>query len=91
MVHMENQWHHYGHHAFLGVNHLAAAGAAVRGGLLIALQTDVFAAEEVRDVLDIAPGKAMALDVVTEDGTFRVLNVYGLGSGGDSYVSKASV
>ena len=76
MVHMENQWRHHGYHAFLGVDPTAAPAAAVRGGLLIALRADVFAAEEDRGVLDVVPGKAMALD--------------GPGSGGDSWVSKAS-
>ena len=68
----------------------AASAAAVRGGLLIALRADVFAAEEVRDIVDIVPGKAMALDVVTAGGTLTVINVHGPGSGGDSWASKAS-
>ena len=68
----------------------AASAAAVHDGLLIALRADVFAAEEVRDVVDIVPGKAMALDVVTVGGTFTVINAHGPGSGGDSWVSKAS-
>ena len=50
----------------------------------------MFAAEEVRDVLDIVPRKAMALDVVTAGGTLTVINVLGPGSGGDSWASKAS-
>ena len=62
----------------------------MRGGLLIALRADMFAAEEVRDVVDIVPGKAMALDVVTAGGTLTVINVHGPGSGGDSWASKAS-
>ena len=62
----------------------------MRGGLLIALQAGVFAAEEVRDVVDIVPGKAMALDVVTAGGTLTDINVHGPGSGGDSWASKAS-
>ena len=69
---------------FPGVDAQAASAAAVRGGLLIALRADVFAAEEVRDVVDIVPGKAMALDVVTAGGTLTVINVHGPGSGGDS-------
>ena len=84
MVRMENQWRHHGYHAFLGVDTQAASAAAVRGGLLIALLADVFAAKEVRDVVDIVPGKAMALDVVTAGGTFTVINVHSPGSGGDS-------
>ena len=68
----------------------AASAAAVRGGLLIALRADMFAAEEVRVVVDIVPGKAMALDVVTAGGTLTVINVHGPGSGGDSWASKAS-
>ena len=52
-----------------GVKPQAASLAAVRGGLLIALCADVFAAEEVWDVVDIVPGKAMAVDVVTAGGT----------------------
>ena len=87
MVHMENQWRHHGYHAFLGVD---VQAAAVRGGLLIALRADVFAAEEVRDVVDIVPGKAMALNVVTAGGTLTVINVHGQGTGGDSWASKAS-
>ena len=51
---------------------------------------DVFAAEEGRDVVDIVPGKAMALDVVTAGGTLTVINVHGPGSGGDSWASTAS-
>ena len=90
IVHMENQWRHHGYHAFLGVDPTAAPAAAVRGGLLIALRADLFAAEEVRDVVDIVSGKAMALDVVTASGTLTVINVHGPGSGGDSWVSKAS-
>ena len=57
---------------------------------MIALRADVFAAEEVRDIVDIVPGKAMALDVVTAGGTLTVINVHGPGSGGDSWASKAS-
>ena len=90
VVHSENQWRHHGYHAFPGVDAQAASAAAVRGGLLIALRADLFAAEEVRDVVDIVPGKAMALDVVTAGGTLTVANVHGPGSGGDSWVSKAS-
>ena len=78
------------YHAFLGVDPKAAPAAAVRGGLLIALRADVFVAEEVWDVVDIVPGKAMALDVVTAGGTLTVINVHGPGSGGDSWASKAS-
>ena len=62
----------------------------MHGGLLIALRADAFAAEEVRDIVDIVPGKAMALDVVTAGGTLTVINVHGPGSGGDSWASKAS-
>ena len=90
VVHSENQWRHHGYHAFPGVDAQAVSAAAVRGGLLIALRADVFAAEEVRDVVDIVPGKAMALDVVTAGGTLTVINVLGPGSGGDSWASKAS-
>ena len=46
--------------------------------------------EKVRDVGDIEPGKAMALDVVTAGGTLAVINVHSLGSGGDFWASKAS-
>ena len=90
VVHWENQWRHHGYHVYPGVDAQAASAAAVRGGLLIALQADVFAAEEVRDVVDIVQGKAMALDVVTAGGTLTVINVHGPGSGGDSWASKAS-
>ena len=62
----------------------------MRGGLFIALRGDVFAAEEVRDVVDMLLGKAMVLDVVTVGGTLAVLNVHGPGSGGNSWASKAS-
>ena len=62
----------------------------VRGGLLIALGADAFAAQEVRDVVDIVPGKAIALDVVTAGGTLTVINVHGPGSRGDSWAPKAS-
>ena len=55
----------------------------MRGGLLIALRADVFAAD-IRDIVDIVPGKAMALDVVTASGSLTVINVHGPGSGGDS-------
>ena len=78
------------YHAYPGVDAQAASAAAVRGGLLIALRADVFAAEGVRDIVDIVPGKAMALDVVTAGGTLTVINVHGPGSGGDSWASKAS-
>ena len=91
VVHSENQWRHHGYHAYPGVDAQAASAAAVRGGLLIALRADMFAAEEVRDVVDIVPGKAMALDVVTAGGTLTVINVNGPGSGGDSWASKASL
>ena len=66
-----------------GVDAQAASAAAVRGGLLIALR-------EVRDIVDILPGKAMAPDVVTAGGTLTVINVHGPGSGGDCWASKAS-
>ena len=87
---MENQWCHHGYHAFLGVDPKAAPGAAVRGGLLNALGADVFAAEEVRDVVDIVAGKVMALDVVTAGGTFTVINVHSPGSGSECWASEAS-
>ena len=90
VVHSENQWRHHGYHAYPGVDAQAASAAAVRRGHLIALRADVFAAEEVRDIVDIVPGKAMALDVVTAGGTLTVINVHGPGSGGDSWASKAS-
>ena len=83
MVHMENHWSLHGYHTRLGVHSQAASAAAVRGGLLIALQADVFAAGEVGDVV------TMALDGVTAGGTFTVINVHCLGSGGDSSASKA--
>ena len=89
-VHSENQWRHHGYHAFQAVDAQAASAAAVRGGLLIVLRADVFAAEEVPDVVDIVPGKAMALDVVTAGDTLTVINIHGPGSGGDSWASKAS-
>ena len=47
VVHLENQWRHHGYHAYPGVDAQAASAAAVRGGLLIALWADIFAAEEV--------------------------------------------
>ena len=50
----------------------------------------MFAAEEFPDVVDIVPGKAMALDVVTAGGTLTVINAPGPGSGGDSWASKVS-
>ena len=90
VVHSENQWRHHRYHAYPGVDAQAASAAAVRGGLLIALRADVFAAEEARDIVDIVPGKAMALDVVTAGGTLTVINVHDPGSGGDSWASKAS-
>ena len=90
MVHTKNQWRHHGYHALLGVDAQAVSAAAVRGGLLSVLRVDVFAADEVRDVVDIVPGKAMALDVVTVGGTLTIINVHGPGSGGDSWASKAS-
>ena len=90
VVHSENQWRHHGYHAYPRVDAQAASAAAVRGGLLIALRADVFTVEEVRDIVDIVPGKAMALDVVTAGGTLTVINVHGPGSGGDSWASKAS-
>ena len=40
--------------------------------------------------MDIVPGKAMALDVVTTGVTLTVINVHGPGSGGDSSASKVS-
>ena len=90
MAHMENWWRHHGYDALPGVDPKAVPAAAVRDGLLIALQADVFATEEVWDVVDIVPGKAMAVDVVRADGTLTVINVHGPGSGGDSWASKAS-
>ena len=45
VVHSENQWRHHGYHTYPGVDAQAASAAAVRGGLLIALRADVFAAE----------------------------------------------
>ena len=91
VVHSENHWRHHGFHAYLGVDTKAASAAAVRGGLLIALQADIFAAEEVREVMDIVRGKAMALDVVIAGGALTVINVHGPGSGGASWASKASL
>ena len=90
VVHSKNQWRHHGYHAYPGVDAQAVSVAAVRGGLLIVLRADIFAAEEVRDVVDIVPGKAMALDVVTAGGTLTVINVHGPGSSGDSWASKLS-
>ena len=89
-AHTENQWRYHGYHAFLGVDLQAVLAAAVRGRLLIALRADVFDAEEVRDVVDIVPSKVMALHVVTGGGTLTVINVQCSGSGGDSWLSKAS-
>ena len=65
MAHMENQWCHHGYHVILRVDPKAPPATAVRGGLLIALRAHVFDAEEVRYVVDIVLGKAMALNVVT--------------------------
>ena len=90
MAHMENQWRHHGYHAFLGFDPKAAPAPSVRGSLLIALGADVFAPEEVRDVVDIVPSKAMALDVVTAGGTLTVMQVHCRGSGGDCWTCKAS-
>ena len=90
MVHLENRWRHHGYHVFPGVDAQAPSAAAVCVGLLIALRADVFAAGEVLEVLDIVPGKAMALDVVTAGGTLTVINVHVPGSGGDSWAFKAS-
>ena len=81
---------HHGYHLFLGVHPQAALAVAVRVCLLMALRADVFAADEARDVMDIVPGKVMALTVVAAGGTFTVINVHGPGSGGDSWASKAS-
>ena len=89
MVHMENQRRHHCYHAFLGIDPTAAPAAVVRAGLLIALRADVFAAE-VRDVVDIIPGKAKALDVGTAGATVTVIYVHGPGSGGNSWACKAS-
>ena len=82
MVSMEHQWRHHVYDAFLGADPQAAPTAPVRGGLLIALGAEVFAAEEVGDVVDIVPSKPMALDVVTFLGTLTVINVHSPGSGG---------
>ena len=41
-------------------------------------------------MVDIVPGKAMALDVVTAGGTLTVINVHGPGSCGDFWPSKDS-
>ena len=89
VVHSENQWRHHGYHAYPEVDAQAASAAAVRGGLLIALRADVFDAEDVRDIVHIVPGKAMALDVVTAGGTLTVINVHSPGSGGDSWASAS--
>ena len=85
---MENEWRHHGYHAFLGADPKAPPAAAVRGGLLI-VRADVFDAEEVQDVVDIVPGKAMAIDVVSAGGTVTVINVHGPSGRGDSWASKA--
>ena len=90
VVHSENQWRHHGYHANPWVDAQAASAAAVRGGLLIATRADVFAAEEVRDAVDMVPGKAMALDVVTAGGTLTVISVHGPGTGGEPWASKVS-
>ena len=47
VVHSENQCRHHGYHAVPGSGCPGGVPAAVRGGLLIALWADVFAAEEV--------------------------------------------
>ena len=91
VVHSENQWRHHGYHAFPGLDAQAASAAAVRGRLLIALRADMLDVEEIRDIVDIVAGKAMALDVVTAGGTLTVSSVHRLGSGGDSWASKASI
>ena len=90
VVHMENQWRHHVYHMIQAVDYQAASAAVVRGGLFIVLRTDVVATEEVRDVMDIVPRKAMALNVVTAGGTFTVIHGHGSSSGGDSWASKAS-
>ena len=41
-------------------------------------------------MVDIVPGKAMALDVVTTVGTLTAINVHAPGSCGESWASKAS-
>ena len=61
VVHSENQWRHHGYHALPGVDAQAASAATVRGGLLIALRADVFAAEGVRDVVDIGRARPWPL------------------------------
>ena len=50
----------------------------------------MFGAEEGREVVDIALGNTLALNVVTIGGTLTVINVHGRGSGGDSLASGAS-
>ena len=69
---------------------VSCVSAAVRARLLIALLADIFAAEEVRDVVAIVPGKAMAIDMVTPGGTLTVIILHGPGSSGDSWASKMS-
>ena len=89
IVRIENLWRHHGYHAFLGADPKAASAAAGRSGLLIALRADVFAVENFGVVVDIVPGKAMALDAMTA-GRMHIRQCLGPGSGGESWASKAS-
>ena len=83
---MENHLHHHGIHADHGVDPMAAPTATIRASLLIALRAATFAA--ALEVVNIVPGKAMALHVVTDGGALTIINVYGVGSGGDLWAPK---
>ena len=85
MMQKENRSRHHVYHVFQSVDPAATPAAVAWGGLLIALRADTLAAEEVLDVVDIVPSKAMALDVVTCAGALSVVNVHGPRSDGDSW------
>ena len=81
VTHLENGLRSHGFLAFHGADPKMDANAARKAGLLIALRADMFDVEEVREVVDIVPGKAMALDVVTSSGALTFINVHGPCSG----------
>ena len=90
VVLMENQRRHHRYHAFWVVDPPGGAGRCNTWWSLDCPSSGTVRCGRGSRCGGHVLGKAMALKVLTAGGTFTVINDHGLGSGGDSWVSKAS-
>ena len=90
MTNMEKRWRQHRTLVFHGMDPAEAPTADVRGGLLMVFRAVAFTVEEVQDAVDVAPGKARALHVVTVGGVLTIINVHGPGSGAGCWATEAS-